>query len=87
MRKGREEAVIGKGLTAGSSPPYHQEKVRSLPSARFFSMVSPAKYGRLGPFYFWEVGTWLSKARFWALPATSRHFRCFWHFESDRSLC
>ena len=36
-------------------------------------MVSPAKYGRLGPFYFWEVGT-------------SRHFWCFWHFQSDRSL-
>ena len=36
-------------------------------SARFFSVISPAKYGRLGSFYFWEVGLWLLKVRFCAL--------------------
>ena len=39
----------------------HQERSRSLLSASFFSMISPAKFGRLGVFYFCEVGTGLLK--------------------------
>ena len=39
----------------------HQERSQSLPSASFFSMISPAKFGHLGAFYFCEVGTGLLK--------------------------
>ena len=45
----------------------HQEKSRLLMSARLFSVISPAKYRRLGSFYFWEVDLWLLKVRFCAL--------------------
>ena len=30
-------------------------------SARFFPVISPAKSGRLGSFYFWEVDLWFLK--------------------------
>ena len=51
-----------------------QEKSQLLMSARLFSVISPAKYGRLGPLYFWEVDLWLLKGRFCALSATFHHF-------------
>ena len=33
----------------------HQKKYRPLLSARFFTMISPTKFGCLGLFHFWEV--------------------------------
>ena len=39
-------------------------------SARFFLVISPTKYGRLGLLYFWEVGLWLLKVCFCALSIT-----------------
>ena len=41
-------------------------------SARLFSPVSPAKIGRLLPFHFREVATWLLEVYFCALPVTYR---------------
>jgi len=61
-----------------------QEKSRLLLSAKFFTVIPPAKFGRLGLLYSCEVGTWLPEVRFCALPATSRRFQHFQHFESDR---
>ena len=52
----------------------HQEKSWLLLGARNFSVISPAKFGRLGLFYFCEVSTWLLKVRFWALSAAFSHF-------------
>ena len=59
----------------------HQEKSRLLMSAKFFTVIPPAKFGRLGLLLLPEVGTWLPEARFCALPAAFGHFQ---HFESDR---
>ena len=52
----------------------YQEKSQLLMSARFFSVISPAKSGCLESFYFWEVDLWLLKVRFCALSATFHHF-------------
>jgi len=41
-------------------------------SARLFSLVSPANFGRLLPFHFREVATWLLEVHFRALPVTCR---------------
>ena len=41
-------------------------------SARLFSPVSPANFGRLWPLYFREVATWLLEVYFCALPVTYR---------------
>jgi len=43
-----------------------------------FQSFSPAKFGRLGAFYFHEVDTWLSEVHFCALLAAFGHFLCFW---------
>ena len=45
----------------------HQQKCHTLLSANLFSMISPAKYGRLGAFHFCEVTAQLMKVDFWAL--------------------
>ena len=52
----------------------HREKSCRLLSAGIFSVISPAKFGRLGPFYFCEVSTWLLEVRFWALLVAFSHF-------------
>ena len=39
-------------------------------SARFFSQVSPAKNGRLWPFYLREVDTWCTSMHFPSLIGT-----------------
>ena len=50
----------------------HQQKLRALLSASFFSMISPARYGRLVAFHFHEVTAQLPEVpHFWALPPTS----------------
>ena len=62
--------ILGQDEGAGR----HQEKSWLLLSASFFSVISPAKPGRLGSFYFYEVDTWLSKMHFCALSATFSRF-------------
>jgi hypothetical protein len=47
----------------------HQQKYRALLGASFLSMISPAKYGRLGASRVHEVATQLMKVHFWALSA------------------
>ena len=71
----------------------YQEKPWLLLSAKNLSAISPAKSGRLGSIYFWEVDLWLLQVRFCALSATFHHFppliafRRFRHyFESDRGV-
>jgi len=59
----------------------HQEKSWLLMSAKFFTVIPPAKFGRLALLLLPEVGTWLLEVRFCALPAAFGHFQ---HFESDR---
>ena len=49
----------------------YQQKLCALLSASLFSMISPAKYGRLVVFHFCEVVTQLPEVHFWALPPTS----------------
>ena len=43
-------------------------------------VISPTKFGCLGPFHLWEVGTWVLKVH-------SLYTFChFWHFESNQSV-
>ena len=64
----------------------HQEKSRSLLSARLFSVISPAKLGRLGASHFCEVDTRLSKVRFCALPATFTAFKVIGVFPDEPDI-
>ena len=61
---------------------YTPANSRLLMSARFFSLVSLTKNGRLWAVHFREVDTWLLEVHFYALSVAYRYFL---HFESDRS--
>ena len=67
-------------------PRGHQEKSPLLMSARFFPVISPAKFGRLGSFYFWEVDPGFGKCAEAHFPPLFITFRRFRHFESDRGV-
>ena len=67
-------------------PRGHQEKSPLLMSARFFPVISPAEFGRLGSFYFWEVDPGFGKCAEAHFPPLFITFRRFRHFESDRGV-